>query len=222
MALRPQLVELLAAKRYEAALDLLYQARAESPKSDEITQSITKIKEFLVVSYARKLGGLDRVAAAVPVGAARSPEALLVARYVDGKSTFGDISHTCPLGRMETLRILVALYEGAGTLSALGPDLAESSSARPRESAPAPVGTHATLSELPTVSESKRYELPQASLTPEEQVLMEALHLASAAFVQRHYEEVITHCERCLAVDPQHAAATVLLKRARREKERAT
>lgn len=113
VAIRADVVRLVRERRYEEALSLLYAARADAPDSAELAASIRQIKEFLIGSYAKKLGGLDRVARAIPAGAPRFPDALLVARYIDGASTFDDISQMSPLGRLRTLQVLVAIYVGA-------------------------------------------------------------------------------------------------------------
>lgn len=112
-ALRAEVVRLVREKKYEEALAQLYAARAEDPDNKELRASIQQIKEFLVGSYAKRLGGLDRIAGPLPHGAPRFPDALLVARYIDGSSTFDDIRRSCPLGQLRTLQVLVALYSGS-------------------------------------------------------------------------------------------------------------
>ncbi len=119
MAVRADVVRLVRERKYEDALALLYAARADSPDSREISASIRQIKEFLIGSYAKRLGGLDRVASPVRAPGARFPDALLVARYIDGSSTFEDISRSCPLGQLRTLQVLVALYAGAESVPPL-------------------------------------------------------------------------------------------------------
>lgn len=109
-ALRAELVPLLQAKRYEDALSLLYRARAVWPNDDELSVSIEQVKGFLVIKYARKLGGLDRVAPALPAAVVRTPEVMLLSRYINGFSTFDDLAQVSPLGRLRTLQVLVALY----------------------------------------------------------------------------------------------------------------
>lgn len=109
-ALRAELVPLLQAKRYEDALSLLYRARGVWPNDEELQVSIEQVKGFLVIKYARKLGGLDRVAPALPANSARTPEVMLLSRYINGYSTFDDLAQVSPLGRLRTLQVLVALY----------------------------------------------------------------------------------------------------------------
>ncbi len=107
---REDVLVLLREKRYEEALALLYRARSESPDSNELQKSIDQIKEFLVGAYAKRLGGLDQIARPIPVSASRSPDVVLISRYIDGTSTFGDVSQMSPLGRLRTLQVLAELY----------------------------------------------------------------------------------------------------------------
>src|SRR3954469_7805422 len=96
---RADVLVLLRERRYEEALAMLYRARAESPDSAELQKSIDQIKEFLVGAYAKRLGGLDQVARPIPVSSTRSPDMVLVSRYIDGTSTFGDVAQMSPLGQ---------------------------------------------------------------------------------------------------------------------------
>ncbi len=107
---REDVLVLLREKRYEEALALLYRARSESPDSSELQKSIDQIKEFLVGAYAKRLGGLDQIARPFPVSASRSPDVVLISRYIDGTSTFGDVAQMSPLGQLRTLQVLAELY----------------------------------------------------------------------------------------------------------------
>src|SRR5688572_17146896 len=111
-AVRADVVALLREKRYEEALAALYRARSESPGDPELQRSIDQLKEFLVGAYAKRLGGLDQIAKPIPLSAVRSPDAVLLARYIDGTSTFGDLAQMCPLGQLRTLQVLIGLYSG--------------------------------------------------------------------------------------------------------------
>ncbi|HEU4535505.1 MAG TPA: hypothetical protein VFS00_15355, partial [Polyangiaceae bacterium] len=108
--MRADVVRLVRQRRYDEALALLYQALSTAPGERELLASIAQIKQFLSAACAKRLGGLDRVAGPIPLTAATSPDAMLVARYIDGVSTFEDISLACPLGRLRTLQVLVTLY----------------------------------------------------------------------------------------------------------------
>src|SRR6186713_2790072 len=107
---RADVLVLLREKRYEEALARLYQARAENPDSVELQKSLDQVKEFLLGAYAKRLGGLDQVPVPVPPTSGRSPDVILLSRYIDGISSYGDIAEMCPLGRLRTLQVLVELY----------------------------------------------------------------------------------------------------------------
>lgn len=140
--MRADVVRLVRQRRYEEALALLYQALSAAPGERELVASIAQIKEFLAVSCAKRLGGLDRVAGPIPLSAATSPDAMLVARYIDGVSTFEDISRVCPLGRLRTLQVLVTLYSKAGAAPAAPPAPGEPSLSDTLPSAVAPYDPH--------------------------------------------------------------------------------
>ena len=70
---RSDVLVLLREKRYEEALERLYRARSDTPDSAELQRSIEQVKEFLVGAYAKRLGGLDRVAQPVAPAQRRSP-----------------------------------------------------------------------------------------------------------------------------------------------------
>lgn len=110
---RADVLVLLREKRYEEALARLYEARAETPDNAELQKGIDQVKEFLVGAYAKRLGGLDQVAHPIAPASARSPDMVLLARYIDGTSTYGDLAEMCPLGRLRTLQVLVEMYPRA-------------------------------------------------------------------------------------------------------------
>src|SRR5262245_22029310 len=89
---RSDVLVLLREKRYEEALARLYQARAESPGSVELQRGIDQVKEFLIGAYAKRLGGLDQIAKPIAPAPGRSPDMVLIARYVDGATTYGDLA----------------------------------------------------------------------------------------------------------------------------------
>jgi tetratricopeptide (TPR) repeat protein len=172
--MRADVVQLVRQKRYEEALSLLYEALSLAPGEREFVASIAQIKEFLSASYARRLGGLDRVAGPVPLSAAASPDAMLVARFINGISTFEDISHACPLGRLRTLQVLVALYAKAGVLPPTpsgGPPPSSSagelpSVAAPPEAPPSRVWPSAHPSREVGLSEPPSREILASSRSP--------------------------------------------------------
>ena len=89
---RADILVLLREKRYEDALARLYQARSESPDSAELQKGIDQVKEFLIGAYAKRLGGLDQIAVPIPPAAGRTPDVVLLSRYIDGVSTYGDLA----------------------------------------------------------------------------------------------------------------------------------
>ncbi len=107
---RTEVLQLLREKRYEDALQFLYWARSKLPRHPELQRSVEQVKELLFGSYAKRLGGLDKVAEPLNPKPKRSPDFLLIARYVDGSSTYGDLAEICPLGRLRTLQLLVEMY----------------------------------------------------------------------------------------------------------------
>jgi hypothetical protein len=107
---RADVLVMLREKRYEDALARLYQARTESPDSVELQRSIDQVKEFLIGAYARRLGGLDQVARPFATSSARSPDVVLLSRYIDGATTYGDLAEMSPLGRLRTLQVLIEMY----------------------------------------------------------------------------------------------------------------
>jgi len=107
---RSEVLQLLKEKRYEDALQLLYWARSKLPGHAELQRSVEQVKELLVGSYAKRLGGLDKLAEPLTTKPKRSPDFLLISRYIDGVSTYGDLAQICPLGRLRTLQLLTELY----------------------------------------------------------------------------------------------------------------
>ncbi|MGC4092748.1 MAG: TRP-like protein [Polyangiaceae bacterium] len=216
-ALRADILALLRDKRYEEALAALYRARSESPSDPHVQKSIEQVKEFLIGAYAKRLGGLDRVAALLPRSALRSPDSVLLARYVDGASTFDDLTQVCPLGKLRTLQVLLGLYAGkepprieaeAPTSGVRLPEEPLSAtSARVEDETPAPdtarsASVAAVVRNLES-EESRRYK--------------ESFAAGTAAFVQHRYQEAVDAFEACLRLRPTDQAADVMLRRALRD-----
>jgi tetratricopeptide (TPR) repeat protein len=244
--LRAEVVRLVRDKHYESALALLYQARAETPDDRQLQASIQQIKQFLVGAYAKRLGGLDKVASPVPIAAGRSPDAMLVRRYVDGFATFGDISQTCPLGQLRTLQLLVALY-GAAEAPAGPESMAPSqlreiggpsrSTVEPASEPPPtrPTGVAATLRPAPPLAAAPASWTPippttssappppswtPAPTEPEtlaDRVFRETFALGTAAYVQRRYADAVEAFEECVRLRPRDEGAAVMLRRAQRD-----
>ena len=190
---RADVLVLLREKRYEEALELLYRARAESPESAELQKSIDQVKEFLLGAYAKRLGGLDRIAVPVPPVTGRSPDMVLLSRFIDGTSTYGDLAQICPLGKLRTLQVLIEMYVRRDAVQLLGadnevpPDTARSASG-PAESA-----------------EARGYR--------------ESFAVGTAAFIQGRHGDAIEAFEACARLRPGDGPAAIMLRRARRDLE---
>ncbi len=227
---RADVLVLLREKRYEEALAVLYRARADSPASSELQKSIDQIKEFLIGAYAKRLGGLDQVAQVLPVSSGRSPDVVLISRYVDGSSTFGDIAQMCPLGRLRTLQVLVDLYPKA-----------ESRESRPELEGPRS-GLH-TLGALPQTLPVEDVEpAPETARSPSsmpERVVVipvsigappppesaqdreyrELFGRGTVAFVQKRFDDAVEAFQACDRLRPGDQAASVMLRRSLRDLE---
>lgn len=231
---RADVLVLLREKRYEDALARLYQARTEAPDSVEVQRSIDQVKEFLIGAYAKRLGGLDQVAKPYAPVTARSPDVVLVSRYIDGKTTYGDLAEICPLGRLRTLQVLVEMYAPAA--SSVPP--VRKSEPPPAESRPQlhPVAVPSRAEEpalrpVPTVSE--RVPAPAdngegagegdgaspSEEDPTDRAYRTAFAHGTAAFVQGRFADAVQAFETCAELRPGDKAAEVMLRRARRDLE---
>jgi hypothetical protein len=221
---RSDVLVLLREKRYEEALARLYQARAETPGSVELQKGIDQVKEFLIGAYAKRLGGLDQPAKPMAPAAGRSPDMVLLSRYIDGVTSYGDLAEICPLGRLRTLQVLVEMYapkpSGAGELEAR-------SGPRPLEALPVsmPHVEVVTLNEEP-VPETARSgsSLPPPASTkvddsPEAREYRAAFARGTAAFIQARFADAVAAFEECWRIRPGDTAADVMLRRARRDLE---
>lgn len=211
-------------KRYEEALALLYRARSEAPGNIELQKSIEQIKEFLIGAYAKRLGGLDRVAKPIAPTSGRSPDMVLISRYVDGSATFGDIAQMCPLGRLRTLQVLASMYPRESTP---GPDPGPPHSGLRAPSRP-PEGVAvilparpAELAEEPAPETARSASLNAAPPveTEEAREYRELFALGTAAFIQRRFEDAVAAFEGCARLRPGDSAAGVMLRRSLRDLE---
>jgi hypothetical protein len=109
-SVRAELEQLLAERRYEEALQLLYAARRQAPEAPDISRGIQLIKQRLIRRYLHQIGNLDEVPRVVAVDpAALADEEQELVRLADGISSFGDIAQESRLGRFETYRRLAGL-----------------------------------------------------------------------------------------------------------------
>jgi hypothetical protein len=227
-SVRVDVVGFLREKRYEEALAALYRARSESPADRELQKSIDQLKEFLIGVYAKRLGGLDQIAREIPLSAVRTPDAVLIARYIDGTSTFGDLAQMCPLGQLRTLQVLVGLYVGTEPtrihpmeiprVAATTPDpptsglrshVAPGSGLIPtvevgEDSDVRPPDTARSGSVAPVVSSPE---------TENDRRYKEAFGRGTAAFVQRRFSDAAEQFDACLRIRPGDRAADVMFKR---------
>jgi hypothetical protein len=238
---RADILVLLREKRYEEALTRLYQARADSPDSTELQKGIDQVKEFLIGAYAKRLGGLDQVPLPMPPAAGRSPDVVLLSRYIDGVSTYGDLAEMCPLGRLRTLQVLIEMYPRAKLPVApgrpeapdSGPRSLDAAAARAsrndfsetsdqaapptaRSAAVVPLALRVGLAE-PAV-ESAEAEVARLE-TPEARRYREAFEAGTAAFIQHRYAAALEAFEICAQLRPGDGPAAVMLRRVRRDLE---
>jgi len=230
---RADVLVLLREKRYEEALAVLYRARADQPDNTELQKSIDQIKEFLIGAYAKRLGGLDQVARPIPVTASRSPDVVLLSRYIDGVSTFGDIAQMSPLGQLRTLQILVGLYPKRESQpgSDREPRRAPVSLDAPPISLDAPRSTEIRdrsgmiavaepIEVAPPESAERPSSIPARPIETEEaRQYREMFEAGTAAFIQRRYQEAVDAFEACDRMRPGDKAAGVMLRRSLRDLE---
>jgi hypothetical protein len=220
---RSDVLVLLRERRYEEALAVLYRARAESPGSSELQKSIDQIKEFLIGAYAKRLGGLDQVAKPMPPNVARSPDVVLVSRYIDGKSTLGDVAQMSPLGQLRTLQVLLGLYSRPESPFAVEAELPRSGrrllDGLAGQSAVAPL---IELGEPPPPDTARSAEIiPVAAPveTADARQYRETFALGTAAFIQRRFDDAVQAFEACARLRPGDAAAAVMIRRSLRDRE---
>lgn len=218
---RSDVLVLLREKRYEEALARLYQARAESPGSVELQKGIDQVKEFLIGAYAKRLGGLDQVAKQVPPAAGRSPDVVLLSRYIDGVTSYGDLAEICPLGRLRTLQVLVEMYAPKPVGGEPG------SGRRPLEAVPVSTPRVEVITPEDSVPETARSgsslpppgSTPAVDDSPEAREYRAAFGRGTAAFIQQRFADAVAAFEECARIRPGDNAADVMLRRARRDLE---
>jgi hypothetical protein len=228
-SLRGELVALLRDKRHEEALALLYRALADAPGAPELQRGIDHLKNHLIVGYAKRLGGLDRVAPLHSAATSRNPEAMLVSKYIDGTATFGDIAQTCPLGQLRTLQVLVGMFvpvsstdaeplsEGATRESAnvlrLVARLHDPTESQDVYSIPA----HSGMRERPP---SAQVAAAAAEPSPEAEAEREFRSLfasGTTAYVQRRFREAVDAFEECERLRPDDKSVAVMLRRSQHD-----
>jgi hypothetical protein len=216
---RADVLVLLREKRYEEALARLYQARSETPDSVELQKGIDQVKEFLIGAYAKRLGGLDQIARPIAPQAGRSPDVVLLSRYIDGATTFGDLAQMCPLGRLRTLQVLVEMYARPVDAPAPSkPEAPQSESRRLDQLEPlAPLDP--VEEPAPETARSFSSAPPPPPEDPETRLYRETFARGTAAFIQGRCADAVEAFEACAKLRPGDGAADVMLRRARRDLE---
>lgn len=215
---------LLRERRFDDALALLYKAKAATPADTEIQTAIDQLKDFLITNCAKQLGGLDKVAPPLPRQAPKTPAAMMLAQYIDGRATFGDIAQVCPLGQLRTLQTLVELY-ASRSLHAV--DLAPPTSGlrAPSYARRADEEEHSrSRSRTPSAPPSRPPSAhPSPSTAPglgtfvaestEDFRFKELFANGTAAFIQRRFKDAVDAFEECMRLRPEDKSAEVMYKR---------
>jgi len=213
---RSDVLVLLRQKRYEEALARLYQARTDAPDSTELQKGIDQVKEFLIGSYAKRLGGLDQIAQPVEPAAGRSPDMVLLSRYVDGVTTYGDLAAICPLGRLRTLQVLTEIYAKTPVEPPISDARLVGEPSEAPETARSPSSLPAATSSAPP---SPPPQAPPVDDSPDARAYRAAFSQGTAALIQSRFADAIEAFETCERLRPGDPAANVMLRRARRDLE---
>jgi hypothetical protein len=138
------LEQLLAKKRYEEALEMLYAARREHPEATDLARGVQLLKQRLVRRYLRRLGNLDHVPHVLRLDEESMPvseEARGLLHLIDGISSFGDIARESRLGRFETYRMLARMVEESVITAAPAHHAAMTHHPEPQPPVPEPAPT---------------------------------------------------------------------------------
>jgi hypothetical protein len=139
---------------------------------------------------------------------------VLLSRYIDGVTTYGDLAAICPLGRLRTLQVLTEIYAKAVELPAVGPSAVEPPASNARlvvEPVDAPETARSPTSIPPPP--------PPVDDSPEARAYRAAFGQGTAAFIQGRFADAIEAFETCATLRPGDSAANVMLRRARRDLE---
>jgi len=160
---------------------------------------------------------------------------VLVTRYVDGKSTFGEVAQICPLGKLRTLQVLVGLYaktDGRGskpepelprsglhslsTLAAQAPTLEVVS---PLEPAPETARSPSSIPSARVIVIPAPIGAGPAPESEQDRQYRELFAGGTAAFVQNRFQEAVEAFQACDKLRPGDQAAGVMLRRSLRDLE---
>jgi hypothetical protein len=222
---RADVLVLLREKRYEEALARLYQARSEAPDSVELQKGIDQVKEFLIGAYAKRLGGLDQIPQPIAPQAGRSPDVVLLSRYIDGATSYGDIAEMSPLGRLRTLQVLIEMYGGRSSpapavpASRPAPAMPRSESRLLEQHQPVPADDPLPETARSGSSAPPPPPPPPPAETPEDRLYRETFARGTAAFIQGRFADAVEAFEACAKLRPGDGPSEVMLRRARRDLE---
>lgn len=205
---KEEVLDLVRARRFDAALSRLYAERRKRPHDREVTASIQRLKEHRVHVLANALGGLDRVIHPRELAPPATIEQAVVARLVDGIASAEDVARASPLGMVRSLEVLVDLTQAdlPSTGSVWVGDLRKQLAQVPREEESTPETPRGADREAaPARSSSDGFE--------------DALRMGMEAYLARRFDEAAKHFERCLAIRPDDARARVNLERVRGRKD---
>jgi hypothetical protein len=133
---------------------------------------------------------------------------VLLSRYIDGATTYGDLAEMCPLGRLRTLQVLTEMYPR--------PPASESRPlAHLEEVVVDPVDEPAPE----TARSASAIPIAPAVEDPDARLYREAFTRGTAAFIQSRFADAVEAFEACAQLRPGDAPAEVMLRRARRDLE---
>jgi hypothetical protein len=149
---------------------------------------------------------------------------VLLSRYIDGTSTYGDLAQMCPLGRLRTLQVLIEMYAQPQVIPAPTEPEAPYSGPRPLDDVARPALVialrEAGEEPAPDTARSPAVTPPEVVVEePDARRYRELFALGTAAFIQRRYDDAIEAFEGCAALRPVDGPTEVMLRRCRRELE---
>lgn len=226
--------QLLREKRFEQALAVMRAAQLRAPENSSIERAIQILKAQVVQDWVARIGSLDLVPAQLaPLRtqlATLDGEALVVLRLVDGKVSYSEVIERSPLGRFDSIRLLVTLLD-RGAIST--GDRKGAPQEAPRNDPATEAGRGAprrrpiTLTWQPDARPGEqdrptppaRMGAPKAAsplvATASDMTGAEHFDAGIAAYLARRYEEAELHFAASLRQEPSHAAATHNLAKVR-------
>ncbi|MBX7197653.1 MAG: tetratricopeptide repeat protein [Sandaracinaceae bacterium] len=221
---RAEVIELVRQRNFEGALARLYAERRISPRDAEITASIQRLKEHRLHALAGAIGGLDRVPLRSELHPPRTLEHAVVARLVDDVASADDIARSSPLGRVRTLEVLLDLTHtelppstGPLWVGEMRQQL-ERARAEGEAHTPPPVASQPTpvaSQPAPSIAPAHVSAPTPAPSAPPESGFDVAFRQGMEAYMARRFDEAEQLFERCLALRPDDARASVNLQRLR-------